>query len=164
MNISFRTYKKDELTYLMEIWNDILKDGNAFPGESIYEETGFEKMLKAQTVVSCILVNQEVAGYFILHPNNIGRCSHVANASYAIAKKYRGHKLAEPLVKRSIQQAKEAGFRGMQFNAVVAGNLAAIHTYLKIGFTMVGTIPGGFRLKNGGYSDMHIMYLPIDPD
>lgn len=164
MNISFRTYKKEELTYLLDIWNDILEDGIAFPGDVLYDETGFEKMLKDQTAVTCVLVDQEVAGYFILHPNNIGRCSHVANASYAIAKKYRGHKLAEPLVKKSIQQAKEAGFRGIQFNAVVAGNLAAIHTYLKIGFTMVGTIPGGFRLKNGKYSDMHIMYLPIDQD
>lgn len=162
MDISFRTYKKDEIPYLMDIWNDILKDGIAFPGEILYEETGFEKMLEDQTAVICVLVNQEVAGYFILHPNNMGRCSHVANASYAIAKKYRGHKLAEPLVKKSIQQAKEAGFKGIQFNAVVAGNLAAIHTYLKIGFAMVGTIPGGFRLKNGEYSDMHIMYLPVN--
>lgn len=162
MNISFRTYKKEEVTYLKDIWNDILEDGIAFPGDIIYDETGFEKMLKDQTAVICIMVNQEVAGYFVLHPNNIGRCSHVANASYAISKKYRGQKLAEPLVMKSIEQAKEAGFRGIQFNAVVAGNLAAIHTYQKIGFTMIGTIPKGFRLKNGEYSDMHIMYLPFD--
>jgi ribosomal protein S18 acetylase RimI-like enzyme len=162
MDISFRTYKKEEVTYLKEIWNDILEDGIAFPGDIPYDETGFEKMLKDQTAVICILVDQEVAGYFILHPNNIGRCGHIANASYAISKKYRGQKLAEPLVKKSIEQAKEAGFRGIQFNAVVAGNLAAIHTYQKIGFAMIGTIPKGFRLKNGEYSDMHIMYFPID--
>ncbi|MBU5333044.1 MAG: GNAT family N-acetyltransferase [Anaerocolumna aminovalerica] len=161
MNITFRTYKKEDIPFLKDIWNDILIGGVAFPGEVLYEEQTFEKMLEEQSAVTCILVNNEVAGYFILHPNNIGRCSHVANASYAISKEYRGRKLAEPLVKKSLEQAKELGFRGMQFNAVVTGNIAAIHTYQKAGFKIIGTIPQGFRLKNGVYSDMHIMYIPL---
>ncbi|NUU62286.1 GNAT family N-acetyltransferase [Paenibacillus agri] len=159
MHITFRDYKKEDITLLKDIWNDILIDGVAFPGEDHYEEKEFENMLEEQSAVTCILVDDEVAGYYILHPNNIGRCSHVANASYAISKLYRGRKLADPLVKKSIEQARELGFRGMQFNAVVSGNSAAIHTYQKAGFKTVGTIPEGFRLKSGVYSDMHIMYL-----
>lgn len=161
MNLSFRNYKSKDIALLKDIWNDILTDGVAFPGENLYDEQDFKKMLEGQSAVTCILVDHEVAGYFILHPNNIGRCSHIANASYAISKEYRGKKLAAPLVNKSIEQAKELGFRGMQFNAVVTGNLAAIHTYQKMGFEITGTIPNGFRLKNGVYSDMHIMYLPI---
>ncbi|HHV09140.1 MAG TPA: GNAT family N-acetyltransferase [Clostridiales bacterium] len=162
MNITFRSYRQEEIGLLRDIWNDIVTDGVAFPGENPYDEREFEKMLEEQSAVTCILVDGKIAGCFILHPNNIGRCSHVANASYAIAKEYRGRKLAEPLVRKSIEQAKELGFKGMQFNAVVVGNLAAIHTYRKIGFEIVGTIPGGFRLKDGTYSDMHIMYFPIN--
>jgi L-amino acid N-acyltransferase YncA len=161
MNITFRAYIKDDLGLMKDIWNDILVDGIAYPGENLYEEKEFEKMLQEQSAVTCILVDNKVAGYYILHPNNIGRCSHNANASYAISKEYRGKKLAEPLVKKSIEQAKELGFRGMQYNAVVAGNTAAIHTYQKAGFEIVGTIPKGFRLKDGVYSDMHIMFLPF---
>ncbi len=162
MNITLRSYEKEEIGFLKDIWNDIVVDGVAFPGENPLGEMEFEKMLADQSAVTCILVDGKIAGYFILHPNNIGRCSHVANASYAIAKEYRGKKLAEPLVRKSIEQAKELGFKGMQYNAVVTGNLAAIHTYRKIGFEIVGTIPGGFRLKNGVYSDMHIMYFSIN--
>lgn len=162
MNITFRAYQKNDIPFLKDIWNDILVDGVAFPGEDIYEEQEFQKMLLEQSAVTCVLVDGQVAGYFILHPNNIGRCSHVANASYAISKEYRGKKLAEPLVEKSIEQAKKIGFRGIQFNAVVAGNIAAIHTYQKKGFEIIGTIPQGFRLKNGVYSDMHVMYLPLD--
>lgn len=162
MNITFRTYNKEDIAILKDIWNEILVDGVAFPGEILYEESAFEKMLEEQFTVTCILVDSEVAGYFILHPNNIGRCSHISNASYAISKEYRGKKLAELLVKKSLEQAKELGFRGMQFNAVVVGNTAAIHTYQKAGFQIIGTIPQGFRLKSGVYSDMHIMYIPFN--
>ncbi len=162
MNLTFRAYQKEDVALLKEIWNDILVNSNAFPGEKCYETDEFENMLEEQSAVTCILADNEVAGYYILHPNNIGRCSHVANASFAISKEFRGKKLAEPLVRKSIQQAKELGFRGMQFNAVVVENLAAIHTYQKIGFKIIGTVPNGYRLQNNEYSDMHIMYLPID--
>lgn len=162
MNITFKAYKKEDIRFLKDIWNDILVDGVAFPGETLFEEEEFEKMLTEQSAVTCIFLNNKLAGYYILHPNNIGRCSHIANASYAIYKEYRGKKSAEPLVKKSIEQAKELGFRGIQFNAVVAGNAAAIHTYQKAGFEIVGTVPKGFRLKDGVYSDMHIMFLPFD--
>lgn len=161
MNIEFRTYEEKDIECLKEIWNEIVDDGNAFPGENQLNTKEFEDMISSQSDVTCILTGDKLAGFYILHPNHFGRCGHVANASYCIAKEYRGKKLASHLVKRSIQKAKELGFRGMQFNAVVAGNLAAIHTYEKLGFFIVGTIPGGYRLKDGTYSDMRIMYLPF---
>lgn len=161
MDLTFCTYRKEDVDLLRDIWNDILTDGNAFPGDRLYERDGFEKMLEEQSAVTCVSVDHKVAGYYILHPNNIGRCGHIANASYAISKDFRGKKLAEPLVKNSIHQAKELGFKGIQFNAVVALNLAAIHTYQKLGFEIIGTIPNGFQLKNMEYCDMHIMYLPL---
>ena len=102
-----------------------------------------------------------LAGYYILHPNNIGRCAHVANASYLMDKRFRGMGLGRPLVAHSIETAKALGFRGMQFNAVVAGNRPALTIYEGLGFYRVGTIPGGFRLKSGAYSDMYILYLPL---
>lgn len=102
-----------------------------------------------------------LAGYYILHPNNIGRCSHVANASFILSKAMRGQHLGRPLVENCLQQAKACGFRGMQFNAVVASNLPALHIYQEVGFEKVGTIPGGFLLKDGSYSDMYILYRSL---
>lgn len=105
MNITFRAYKKEKIRFLKDIWKDILADGVAFPGETLYEEEEFEKMLAEQSAVTCISADNKLAGYYILHPNNIGRCSHVE---------------------------------------------------------IIGTNPKGFRLKDGVYSDMHIMLLPFD--
>jgi GNAT superfamily N-acetyltransferase len=143
------------------IWNDILEDGLAFPGEEFYSESGFEEFLKTQAAVTCMFADGKLAGYYKLLSNNIGRCSHIANAGYAVSKAFRGKGLGSPLVCRSVRQARELGFRGMQFNAVVAGNKAAIHIYQKNGFEIIGTVPGGFRLKSGEFSDMHIMYLVL---
>lgn len=158
---TFRAYEKNDVPKMTEIWNAILRDGEAFPGETMLTEKDFEQMLAEQSAVTCMVVDGELAGYYVLHPNNIGRCSHVANASYCLDKAFRGKGLAGELVAHSLQEAKELGFLGMQFNAVVVQNHAAIHTYQKQGFQIVGTIPNGFRLKDDSYSDMHVMYRKL---
>ena len=50
--------------------------------------------------------------------------------------------------------AKEMGFRIMQFNAVVRTNVHARHLYERLGFTPLGMIPGGFRMRDGHYEDI----------
>jgi RimJ/RimL family protein N-acetyltransferase len=65
-------------------------------------------------------------------------------------------------VEESLYTARVLGFRGMQFNAVVAGNEVALHIYDALGFTRVGSIPGGFRLPSGEYSDMYVLYRALD--
>ena len=162
MNHTFRPAQPGDTPLLREIWNHILEEGNFFPGEEPYQDDGgFAAFLAEQSAVTCLLTDGRLAGYYILHPNNIGRCGHVANASYLMDKRFRGQKIGRPLVGHSVETAKALGFRGMQFNAVVAGNRAALSIYQAAGFRMVGTIPGGFRLKGGEYSDMYILYLPL---
>ena len=108
----------------------------------------------AQSHCGVAEVNGQVVGLYILHPNNVGRCGHIANASYAVDARCRGHHVGEQLVQDSLAQAKEMGFRILQFNAVVESNRAARHLYERLGFVPLGTIPGGFRLKNGQYENI----------
>ena len=89
-----------------------------------------------------------------LHPNNVGRCGHICNASYAVRKNIRGLHIGEKLVLDCLQKAKENQFRILQFNAVVATNTPALHLYERIGFKKLGTIPGGFRMPDGTYEDI----------
>ena len=161
MELTFYTYRKADILEMMDIWNDILEDGVAFPGTELYDPERFEAMRGAQTAAPCLAVDGQLAVYYILHPNNIGRCGHVANASYAMKKEFRGRGLGKHLVSRSLEEAGELGFRGMQFNAVVAGNTAALRIYRQAGFETVGMIPGGFRLKDGSYSDMYVLYRSL---
>ena len=46
------------------------------------------------------------------------------------------------------------GYRVLQLNAVVASNTHARHLYERLGFVQLGTIPGGFRRKDGHYEDI----------
>ena len=164
MNHTFRPAQPGDTPLLREIWNHILEEGSFFPGEEPYQDDGgFAAFLAEQSAVTCLLADGRVAGYYILHPNNIGRCGHVANASYVLDRAFRGRGLGRPLVERSLEEAAALGFRGMQFNAVVAGNTAALRIYRGLGFQTVGTIPGGFLLPDGTYSDMYVMYRPLGP-
>ncbi|MBV7391914.1 GNAT family N-acetyltransferase [Enterococcus sp. ALS3] len=154
----FKSYDPKNLSQMTDIWNEVLLAGDAFPGEELYYEIDFHEFLLEQTATTCLFIDDKLAGYYILHPNNIGRCSHIANASYCIVPEFRGQKLADPLVKYSLKEARELGFAGIQFNAVVVSNQAALKTYTKNDFKLIGTIPAGFLLKDGTYSDIQILY------
>ena len=100
-------------------------------------------------------------GLYILHPNNVGRCGHICNASYAVSKKARGLHIGEKLVLDCLKEGKKHGFGVLQFNAVVATNLHARHLYERLGFIQLGTIPKGFRMKDGHYEDICPYYKEL---
>lgn len=156
MNIEIREYTQDDVRDMIEIWNEVVEDGVAFPQEELLTmETGKE-FFGSQTY-SAVAIDKEtgkIYGLYILHPNNVGRCGHICNASYAVSGKSRGLHIGEKLVKDCLVQGKRYGYRVLQFNAVVASNIHARHLYERLGFEQLGTIPGGFRMKDGHYEDI----------
>ena len=147
----------ENLEKTKEIWNEVVLDGIAFPQTEPLEEDAWD-FFSSQSFTAVALKDKEVIGMYILHPNNVGRCSHIANASYAVSKGARNCHIGEMLVRHSLKKAEELGFRLMQFNAVVKSNANAHHLYRKIGFKELGTIPGGFRHDSGDYEDI-ISYI-----
>lgn len=164
MNLIIREYKKTDLPEMIDIWNDVVNDGIAFPQEECLTlETGEEFFSSQSRTAVCENTDDgEILGLYILHPNNIGRCGHISNASYAVAKKSRGLHIGEKLVTDSIKNANKLGFKILQFNAVVKSNIHARHLYERIGFKMLGTIPNGFRMKDGTYSDICPYYIETE--
>lgn len=151
-------YRAEDLPALMRIWNRVVEDGMAFPEEAplaMEEMAGFARQ---QSFVGVAREGATPVGLYILHPNGIGRKSHIANASYAVDADRRGCGIGKALVAHSLQKAKELGYVGMQFNAVVAGNRSAIAAYEGAGFRRIGCIEDGFRLKSGELSDMYIYF------
>lgn len=153
MNIELRPIEKADLPQAAAVWNEVVAAGDSFPGDQILSEDEAWEMFDAQTQTVCAVKDGEVVGVYILHPNNIGRCAHIANASYAVKAGLRGQGIGRLLVEDCLARAKENGFRGLQFNAVVASNTAAIALYLKLGFKVLGTVTGGYRDKDGHYGD-----------
>ena len=158
MELVMKEFAEEQLPEMTEIWNDVVEEGISFPGDKALSEKEALKMFREQASTVCATLNGEVVGGYILHPNNFGRCGHIANASYAVRKDCRGEGIGRKMVRHCLENAREKGFRGLQFNAVVATNQAAIHLYESLGFHKIGTIKDGYHLKNGSYEDIHIFY------
>ena len=151
-----RPYTAFDVPAMTGIWNQVVEDGIAFPQDECLtaeEAAGFFAQ-QTHCGVACVPQTGEVVGMYILHPNNVGRCGHICNTSYAVSREARGHHVGEALVRDSLAQGKARGFRILQFNAVVATNAVARHLYEKLGFTQLGVIPGGFRMPDGTYEDI----------
>lgn len=140
---------------MTNIWNLIVEEGSAFPQEEKLSPESGKTFFESQTYTAVASdENGRIHGLYILHPNNLGRCGHICNASFAVRKESRGLHIGEKLVKDCLVQGKEHGFGILQFNAVVASNTAARSLYEKLGFIQLGTIPNGFRMRGGKYEDI----------
>lgn len=146
---------------MIEIWNEVVEEGVAFPQEeTLTDETGKE-FFASQSFCGVAEEEGRVLGLYILHPNNVGRCGHICNASYAVDSKERGKHIGEQLVSHCIKTAGEIGFGVLQFNAVVETNIHARHLYERLGFKQLGTIPKGFRMKDGHYENICPYYIEV---
>lgn len=162
MNIQMRAYSDKDLQEMISIWNAVVENGTAFPQlEPLSVQTG-QAFFASQTY--CGIAEDEtgtVVGLYILHPNNVGRCGHIANASYAVLAEMRGQGIGERLVRDCLHQAKTHGFRILQFNAVVKTNTAARRLYEKLGFVPLGEIPEGFLRPDGTYEAIVPYYYTL---
>ncbi len=156
MNIVIRKYSTKDLPQMIEIWNEIVEEGIAFPQEESLTADSGKEFFGSQTYTGVAedCETGKILGLYILHPNNVGRCGHICNASYAVSSQCRGLHIGEKLVLDCMEKGKENGFRVLQFNAVVATNIHARHLYERLGFIQLGTIKGGFRMKDGHYEDI----------
>lgn len=160
MNIKIREYDENDIGQMLKIWNDIVDEGIAFPQTERLSEADALPLFSEKSFVGLALNEEgnEILGFYILKPNNVGRCGHIANAAYIVKSAVRGLGIGKQLVRHSIEKAKEIGFKIIQFNAVVKSNTHAKRLYEKCGFIELGTIPGGFLLKNGVYEDIILFY------
>ena len=159
--MTIRAYAPDDLPDLIRIWNEVVGEGVAFPQEEcLTPETG-AAFFASQSYVGAAEEDGTVVGLYILHPNNVGRCGHICNASYAVASGARGRHIGEKLVLDCLEKARELNFRLLQFNAVVESNVRARHLYERLGFVRLGTIPGGFRMKDGHYENICPYYREL---
>jgi len=160
LDIVVRPYEDRDIPEMTDIWNQVVLDGEAFPQETCLDQVTGKAFFEEQSLsaVARDEASGRVCGLYILHPNNIGRCGHICNASYAVSGDYRGCHIGEALVKHCLEKGKDLGFRIMQFNAVVASNASARRLYEKLGFVQIGMAPGGFLMKDGHYEDIYLYY------
>ena len=158
-----RAYEKKDLESMIQLWNEVVEDGIAFPQEEALNCITGAEFFASQTY-SAVAEDENdhtIHGLYILHPNNVGRCGHICNASYAVRSNSRGQHIGEKLVIDCLHQAKAHAFKILQFNAVVENNTHARHLYERLGFVQLGTIPYGFRMKDGHFDNICLYYREL---
>lgn len=113
-----------------------------------------------RTVVA-VAEDGSVLGTAKMNNNQMGNGSHIASASYMVDARHSGKGVGRALCEYTIDWARTAGFRAMQFNAVVEGNAAAVGLYRSLGFEVLGTLPDGFNHPEKGFVGLHIMHRPL---
>ncbi|HVK10015.1 MAG TPA: GNAT family N-acetyltransferase [Gemmataceae bacterium] len=125
--------------------------------EEVARKLWFDPPARAYVAVA----GGQVLGTYYVRPNQPGRGDHVANGGYMVAAAARGRGLSSRMCGHSLETARALGFRGMQFNYVVSTNTAAVKTWLKHGFEVIGRIPNGYRHAELGEVEVLIMYRPL---
>ncbi|TRV80742.1 GNAT family N-acetyltransferase [Streptomyces sp. 130] len=111
----------------------------------------------SRTVVA-VADDGTVLGTAKMNKNHMGNGSHIASASYMVDPRHSGKGVGRALCEYTIDWARTAGYRAMQFNAVVETNTAAVKLYRSLGFDILGTLPEGFDHPVEGFVGLHIMH------
>ncbi|MBD8870447.1 GNAT family N-acetyltransferase [Nocardioides donggukensis] len=146
------------------IFHTVVEEGEtyAYPSGLTSEEA--RELWTAGAHVVVLEEDGVVLGTARMGPNRPGSGSHIGTASFMVADAARGRGVGRRLGEHCVAWHREAGFRGIQFNAVVETNTAAVRLWQELGFTIVGTVPGAFRSPTQGYVGLHVMFLPLDRD
>ena len=102
-----------------------------------------------------------VLGAAKIIPNQQGNGAHVANGSFMVGPAARGRGVARSLGEAALAFARDAGFKSMQFNAVVETNTVAVGLWKKLGFEIVGTVPEAFDHPVHGLVGLHVMHRKL---
>jgi len=102
-----------------------------------------------------------IAGTYYIKPNQPGLGAHVCNCGYVVAARAQGRGVATLMCEHSQATAIALGFRAMQFNSVVVTNERAVRLWQRLGFSIIGRLPGAFRHARAGYVDTLVMYKAL---
>jgi ribosomal protein S18 acetylase RimI-like enzyme len=98
-----------------------------------------------------------IVGTYYLRANNRGGGAHVANCGYVVAPDAFGRGVAQAMCAHSLGEAKSHGFSAVQFNFVIASNERAVRLWQRMGFAIVGRLPGAFQHPRLGLVDAYVM-------
>lgn len=140
-------------------FDQIVRDGEtyAYPADLTADQAWslWSAPAPGQTVV---YDDGAIRGSAMMGPNRPGRGSHVGTASFMVSPEARGRGVGRALADYVIAWHREAGYRAIQFNAVVETNTAAVRLWQSLGFTIVGTVPEAFDSRTHGLVGLHVMH------
>lgn len=149
-----------------EVWammQPVIRAGETYPYARDMTAAGAHKMWLDIPEASYVAADElgKLLGTYYIKPNQPTLGAHVANCGYIVAENARGRGVASRMCELSQAEALRLGYRAMQYNLVVKTNEASVYLWKKMGFTIVGTLPGAFHHPAHGYVDAFILYKEL---
>jgi GNAT superfamily N-acetyltransferase len=145
---------------IYQFYSTIMAEGRTYPfpeRQSLQEaRPWWMEEPPGRTVVA--VTDGSIVGSAKMGPNRPGRGSHIGTASFLVDPAYQGKGVGRALGEYVIDWSRAQGFRGIQFNAVVETNAAAVHLWQSLGFEVIGTVPESFDHPEHGLVGLHLMY------
>ena len=158
-----RPFEESDWPSVWPLLHDTFAAGDTYTFSPESSEADIHKVwveAPAATFVCCSPEGRLLGTYF-LKANQPGLGSHVCNCGYVVAKEARGRGIASLMCEHSQAQAIAMGFRAMQFNFVVSTNDGAVRLWQRLGFAIVGRLPGAFNHRDLGYVDAFVMFKQL---
>lgn len=147
---------------ILQIILPVFRAGETYTIDSeISEEAAVAYWMGIDKETFVAVSDGEIVGTYYIKANQGGGGKHICNCGYMTAEAATGQGVASAMCEHSLNYAKSAGFRGMQYNFVVSTNRGAIALWEKFGFEIVGTLPGAFAHATDGYVDAFIMFRAL---
>jgi L-amino acid N-acyltransferase YncA len=159
--LKFNKTNESDFPEIWRIYQAIIKKGDSYldnPSKTDIEYAR-NKWLNPNSINITAKINQDIVGFYSLRNNYKDYGSHVANGSYIVNPDFCQQGFGKKIALHSIDEAKKAGYKAMQFNFVVATNIAAIKLWKSVGFNIVGTTPKSYQHQGlNKLVDSHIMH------
>jgi GNAT superfamily N-acetyltransferase len=150
-----------ELAQIATFFRAIVAAGETYAYPEDLDDQGIADLWLEQPPGRCVVaVSDEgsVLGSAKMGPNRAGRGAHIATASFMVDPAAQGKGIGRALGEEAIRWGRDQGYLGMQFNAVVETNVAAVHLWQSLGFTIMTTIPEAYEHRRLGRVGLHVMY------
>ena len=162
-SVEIRPARAADWSLIWPFFNRIVLAGQtyAFP-EDLTEESGRGWWMEEPPGRTVVAVEGDVVlGSAKMGPNRPGRGAHIGTASFMVDPDDGGRGVGRALGNHAIGWLRDAGYHGIQFNAVVETNAPAVHLWRALGFEIRGTVPEAFRHRTNGLVGLHVMYKKL---
>jgi len=161
--INVRALQEEDWPVVWRLMEPIIRAGETYPYAMDMTVDQARRMWLDVTEAAYVAEddNGQLLGTYYIKPNQPTLGAHVANCGYMVAEQARGRGVATAMCEHSQEEALRLGYRAMQFNLVVETNEASVHLWKKMGFDVVGRLPGAFNHAKFGFVDAFIMYKTL---
>ena len=127
----------------------------------IDREAAIAYWMEADRTAFILRIEGQAVGTYYIRPNQPGGGAHICNCGFITAPSARGKGVARRMLDHALIEAKQQGYRAMQFNFVLASNQRALAIWQRNGFATIGRIPQAFLHPKQGYVDALILHRSL---